>query len=53
MGEIFAVTENNGHAAERERALQKIRERLDSAEFVQEMTGIFFAAKRVALTKSK
>ena len=52
LGELFAVTENNGQAVERERALQKIRARLDSAEFVKEMTGIFFAAKRAALAQS-
>jgi len=53
LGEIFAVTENNGHKIDPEQAKQKVHARLSSPEFINQMTGIFFDAKRSALAQSK
>lgn len=56
LSEIFAVT-NNGNGqespAEQAQAVRQLHARLASAGFVEQMTGIFFAAKRAALTASK
>lgn len=54
LSEIFAVTESDGQSAvERARALQQLHARLASSEFAAQMTRIFFAAKRAALTQSR
>lgn len=54
LGEIFAVTEKNGKdAAAQVRAVQLLHARLASSEFAAQMTGIFFDAKRAALSPSK
>jgi hypothetical protein len=55
LGEIFAVTNGNGHAnaAQQKQAVQTLHARLASPEFAAQMTGIFFEAKRAALAESK
>ena len=55
-GEIFVVTENgHGHnnPAAQNQAVQELHARLASPEFVNQMTGIFFDAKRAALLSPK
>ncbi|HMP81246.1 MAG TPA: hypothetical protein PKA41_00900 [Verrucomicrobiota bacterium] len=55
LGEVFAVTSGNGHADPtlQAQAVQELHARLASPEFAAQMTGIFFEAKRAALTESK
>ena len=53
--EIFvpAASNGNGAAMNSQRAIEKFHARLSSPEFAEQMTGIFFDAKRAALAASK
>ncbi|MBI3880563.1 MAG: hypothetical protein HY301_10945 [Verrucomicrobia bacterium] len=56
LGGIFAITDTgNGQndSAAQAQAVRQLHARLASSEFVNQMTGIFFDAKRAALTSSK
>ncbi len=55
FSELFAVTKGNGDrdAAAEAEAVRKLHARLNSSEFVDWMTGVFFEAKRAALTSAK
>ena len=56
LGEIFAVTSGGvGHdrPAAQAQAVRQLHARLASSEFVDQMAGIFYRAKRAALTSSK
>ena len=54
LGEIFAVTEADGQSPKvRGAAVLALHARLASSEFAEQMTGIFFSAKRAALAQSK
>ena len=52
VSELFAETNGPGYrdAAAEAGAVRKLHARLSSSEFVEWMTGIFFEAKRAALT---
>ena len=57
-GEIFAVTKSgNGHngsdSAAQAQAVRELHARLASPEFVDQMTGVFYEAKRAALASSR
>ena len=56
LGEIFAMT-GGGTAHDRPAAqaqvVRQLHTRLASSEFVDRMTGIFYRAKRAALTSAK
>jgi len=56
LNEVFAMT-NNGRGQNasipQAQALQQLHARLGSYEFAAQMTGIFFAAKRAALSQAK
>ncbi len=55
LGELFALTSGDGHrdAAVQARSVRQLHARLSSSEFVAQMTGVFFKAKRAALGESK
>jgi hypothetical protein len=55
LSEIFALTTGDGNkdASAQARALQQLHARLSSSEFIAQMTGVFFEAKRAALGESK
>ena len=55
LGEIFAVTgprPGSDRPAAQLQAVRQLHARLASSEFVDRMTGIFYRAKRAALTSS-
>lgn len=56
LGEIFAMTSDGAgrdRPAAQAQAVRQLHARLASSEFVDRMTGIFYRAKRAALTSSK
>ena len=55
LSELFALTSGHGHrnAADQARAVRLLHERLNSSEFVAQMTRVFFEAKRAALARTK
>lgn len=55
LGEVFAATNGkSGRTAKsKAQAVQKLHARLHSSKFAARMTGIFFEAKRAAITGSK
>ena len=55
LSELFALTTSNGNmdTAAEARAIRLLHARLSSSEFVAQMTGVFFEAKRAALGEPK
>lgn len=54
LSEIFAVTSNGQKNSIRQaQAVRQLHARLSSSDFADQMTDIFYRAKRAALTSSK
>lgn len=54
LSEIFAVTSNGQKNSVRQaQAVRQLHVRLSSSDFVEQMTDVFYRAKRAALTSSK